>query len=187
MGLRSLHLLWAIWAGIWLIASRWSAANVERQSLRSHLSIHGLMAAAWVLLIAPLGRPPWLVAPIPPLARLGPPLGLGLTVLGLAFSLWARAHLGRLWSGAATFKVDHVLVRTGPYGLVRHPIYTGLLTAVLGTGLVGGTVSAALGFVLFVIACLLKVRREEHLLMRHFAESYDAYRREVRALIPFVI
>jgi protein-S-isoprenylcysteine O-methyltransferase Ste14 len=182
-----LHLLWAIWAGIWLLASRWSAATVEREPLRSRLSVHGLMAAAWILLLAPFGQPPWLVAPIPPLARLGPPLGLGLTVLGLAFAVWARAHLGRLWSGTATFKVDHVLVRTGPYRLVRHPIYTGLLTAVFGTGLAHGTVAAGLGVALFVIACLLKVRHEEHLLMRHFAESYDAYRREVRALIPFVV
>ena len=187
MVLHTLHWLWAIWAGIWLLASRWSAPTLERETLRAHLFVHGLMAVAWVLLLGMLHRPSWLAATLSPLASFGPPLGLGLTVLGLAFSVWARAHLGRLWSVAATFKVDHVLVQTGPYGMVRHPIYTGLLTAVLGTSLAHATASAALGFTLFLVACLLKVRHEEHLLMRHFAERYDVYRREVRALIPFVI
>jgi protein-S-isoprenylcysteine O-methyltransferase Ste14 len=72
----------------------------------------------------------------------------GLTLAGIAFTWWARIHLGRFWSNAITHKEGHRVIDTGPYGLVRHPIYTGLIAGMLATGIAVGTVTAILGAVL---------------------------------------
>ncbi|HEV8454217.1 MAG TPA: isoprenylcysteine carboxylmethyltransferase family protein [Gemmatimonadales bacterium] len=110
--------------------------------------------------------------------------GVVLVALGLGFSAWARAHLGRFWSGTVTLKAEHVLIRTGPYAWTRHPIYTGLLLALIGTALVRGTLAAFAGLVLLVAGVMLKIRQEERLLSEHFGASYRAYQAEVPAVVP---
>lgn len=111
--------------------------------------------------------------------------GVLLTALGIAFAVWARRHLGRNWSGLATIKIDHELVTSGPYRFVRHPIYTGILVALFGSGLVNGpfwmvvVVAAA-----FVFAW--RIRVEEMYMMELFPDQYPAYRARTKALIPAV-
>ena len=105
---------------------------------------------------------------------------------GLAYTVWARIHLGRNWSVDVSLKAGHRIIRSGPYGITRHPIYTGLLTAMLGTTIIRGTVLAAIGFVVLVTAIHLKLSQEEELLSRHFGDEYASYRRETRQLIPFI-
>ena len=95
-------------------------------------------------------------------------IGLALLIAGLAFAVWARVHLGRNWSGSVTVKEGHELIRSGPYALVRHPIYTGLITAVLGTAIVSGTVRASVGLVIITLSLLRKLRTEEALHARNF-------------------
>ena len=107
-----------------------------------------------------------------------------LTVFGLSWSVWARAQLGRLWSGTVTLKANHAIVRSGPYAVTRHPIYTGLLIALIGATIVNGTPLAAIGLGLLVLGLLIKIRQEEHLLIGHFGEAYREYQRDVPALIP---
>ena len=106
--------------------------------------------------------------------------------IGLGLAGWARFHLGRFWSGRVTLKEDHAIIRTGPYRIVRHPIYTGLVMAIAGTGLAQSTVAALAGLVLIVIGLIIKIRQEEQLLTDHFGAAYEAYRTDVRALIPYV-
>jgi protein-S-isoprenylcysteine O-methyltransferase Ste14 len=122
-----------------------------------------------------------------PVTTILPRVGLALTILGLGFAIWARIHLGRFWSGTITLKENHELIRSGPYAFVRHPIYTGLLTAAAGTALARGTFSALLGLALIGVVCWLKIRAEEKLLTNHFGDTYRNYRRQVAALIPFVL
>jgi protein-S-isoprenylcysteine O-methyltransferase Ste14 len=112
--------------------------------------------------------------------------GVALVAIGLGFSVWARVHLGRLWSSRVTLKEGHTIVRTGPYGIVRHPIYTGLVVAITGTLLTGITLAALAGVVLITIGFIIKLRQEEQLLTDHFGAAYDAYRAEVRGLIPYI-
>ena len=127
----------------------------------------------------------------PRLAELGPRAGFGWTLvavaaLGFACTWWARIHLGRLWSGTVTRKAEHHVVDTGPYAIVRHPIYTGILIALLATALVRGTATALVGFVLLTVGFYLKARLEESFLRSELGEdAYGAYARRVPMLIPF--
>jgi protein-S-isoprenylcysteine O-methyltransferase Ste14 len=113
-------------------------------------------------------------------------IGLALTIVGLAIAIWARFYLGRNWSARVTIKKDHELVRTGPYAIVRHPIYSGIILALAGTVLGFGEIRALLGFVLVIVGIVLKSRLEEKFMSERFGEEYARYRREVKSLIPFV-
>jgi protein-S-isoprenylcysteine O-methyltransferase Ste14 len=115
-----------------------------------------------------------------------PVLGVVLVACGFAFAVWARVHLGRNWGMPMTLKEEPELVTSGPYRLVRHPIYTGMLTAVVGTALVVNLLvlvaAAALG-VFFVYSATV----EEKNLAAAFPNAYPAYRARTKMLIPFVL
>jgi protein-S-isoprenylcysteine O-methyltransferase Ste14 len=109
-----------------------------------------------------------------------------LLLAGFAFTWWARIHLGRLWSGAITRKEGHRLIDSGPYGIVRHPIYTGILVAIFGTMLAKGTVQGIAGALLAGLGLWIKARLEERWLASELGEaSYADYRRRVPMLLPF--
>jgi protein-S-isoprenylcysteine O-methyltransferase Ste14 len=110
-----------------------------------------------------------------------------IVLAGTAFTIWARITLGRNWSAEVTFKQDHELIESGPYALVRHPIYTGLLMMALGTAVNYGR---AMGFAVFFALCgaiWWKARQEERIMSSHFPEAYPEYKMRVRAIIPFVV
>ena len=109
-----------------------------------------------------------------------------LVVAGLAFAVWSRIALGANWSATVRIHADQRVVRTGPYALVAHPIYTGISLALLGSALVGGTLGGMLGVVLVVVSFWMKARMEERFLQDEFGAAYAEYRRGVKFLIPFV-
>jgi len=112
--------------------------------------------------------------------------GATLTACGLLFSLWARHHLGQNWSVAVTVKEGHELITSGPYALVRHPLYAGLLLALFGCALAVGEWRGLLAVALVFIALWRKLRLEEKWMREQFGESYEAYSRKVAALVPYV-
>lgn len=111
---------------------------------------------------------------------------IALMVVGFLFAWWARVHLGRLWSGNITAKENHRVVDSGPYGIVRHPIYTGILLAILATMAAKGTIPAVAGALVIILGLWMKARLEEGFLRAQLgADAYDAYRRRVPMLVPF--
>jgi protein-S-isoprenylcysteine O-methyltransferase Ste14 len=176
--------LWTAWVVAWLLAAWWSARTVARESSASRLAYAVLMGAGWFLMFFRPGRFGALGRSLFPPAEWIAWLGVALIAIGLGFTGWARVQIGRFWSGTVTLKEGHELVRSGPYAVTRHPIYTGLLLALIGTWLTRGTLVGILGLTLVILGIVLKVRLEERLLLSHFGDAYQAYRAQVPALIP---
>jgi protein-S-isoprenylcysteine O-methyltransferase Ste14 len=114
-------------------------------------------------------------------------IGTIITLLGLGFAVWARVHLGKNWSSLPAIRMDHTLIRTGPYSRVRHPIYTGLLFGVAGTAFIMGEPLGLIALILILVVSLGKIRLEEKYLEEEFGEDYARYKKEVPALIPFLV
>lgn len=114
-------------------------------------------------------------------------VGTILCGLGVAFSIWARAILGRNWSSNPTIKEGHELVQSGPYRFVRHPIYTGILLAIFGTSIASGKVGDLVLILAITLMLIVKLRLEESLMQQQFAEKYTEYRNRTKALIPFFL
>jgi protein-S-isoprenylcysteine O-methyltransferase Ste14 len=114
-------------------------------------------------------------------------VGAALTLLGMSFMVWARSYLGRNWSGVASVKADHELITGGPYRWVRHPIYSGLALAFIGTAIAVGQWRGVLAVALALIAIVHRIRVEERFMREQFGAAYDAYAQRVRALVPGLI
>ncbi len=112
--------------------------------------------------------------------------GTLFAIIGVAFAIWSRQSLRNNWSGEVAITEGQQLMRSGPYTIVRHPIYAGMLLALFGTTLVSSTVGSLVGFVLAVISLWQKAYMEEQFLIVEFGEQFANYRREVKFLIPFI-
>lgn len=193
----AIYIPWDVWVVSWIVASVWTARTVKRRGLSGESLYRMLTLGGFVLLLAPAmrrvdGRYEFVNWP----GLLGtrywtPPLAIGWTMVGVAaagflFAWWARIHLGRLWSGTITRKEGHSVVDTGPYGIVRHPIYTGIITAAVATAIVLGSLHAVLGAAGLIVGYWIKARLEERFLSQELGkDAYDSYRRRVPMLIPF--
>jgi len=173
--------LWILFIAYWSAAAKTSSPSKSSESHASRQFHQHLMNAALLLLFIPV---PGLRLRFLPLASFILPVGLALHVCSFLLAVWARRYLGRNWSGAITVKVDHELVRTGPYRLLRHPIYSAMLGMFAGTALVSGELHALLGVCVIAFAYWRKIRLEEERLRAAFGADYDAYRRQTWALIP---
>jgi len=179
--------LWLAWLGYWGWASRGNKPAQRTETLASRLQhVLPLVLAVALIWAARIGWAPldaWLW-PWQPAQYWA---GAALTAAGLLFTVWARRHLGRNWSGVVTIKRDHELVCDGPYALVRHPIYTGLLLAFVGSALARGQWRGVLAVALVLLAFWRKLRLEERWMRETFGARYEAYAGRVAALIPFVL
>jgi len=180
----ALNFLWAFWFLSWLAAALWSAPSAKRPVFGSEILYRVVTLLGAVLLFGVTTRRV-------PMRMWSPGEGadwalFGVCVLGFVFCWWARIHLGTLWSGWVTKKEGHHIIDTGPYHIVRHPIYTGLILAAFATAIVKGTGVALLGAAIVALGFWIKARLEERFLCQELgAEAYSAYRRRVPMLIPF--
>jgi len=199
----ALYAVWILWIVSWELAAVWSSRPQATLGLGKHSIFRVLTSGGFILLLVTpvlawrLARSKSRLVALPLLKTWMTPLWstpetlgwvlVGVAAAGFLFAWWARVHLGTLWSSAITRKADHRIVDTGPYGLVRHPIYTGILTAGWALALDTATPAATLGAVSLCVGYWLKGRMEEGFLRSELgAEDYDAYRRRVPMLVPFL-
>jgi protein-S-isoprenylcysteine O-methyltransferase Ste14 len=177
--------LWLSWAAYWWWASRGAKPTERRESMGSRL-LHVVPLLLAVALLWP-DRVPGAVLnePLFPWTPWVFWVAAFVTAAGLLFTVWARVHLGRNWSGTVTIKQGHELVTDGPYALVRHPIYTGLLAAFIGSALARGDWRGVLAVLIAWAALWRKLRLEERWMAERFGDRYLAYRERVPALVPF--
>jgi len=178
---------WALLAIVWLIGIAFTKRTVRAQAPGPRLFHMVLVLFGFSLIGSEWLSQGWLAYRFIPAIEPVQVAGVALTVAGCLFAIWARLTLGANWSGRATVKAGHELVTRGPYALARHPIYTGLAAAGLGTGLAEGEWRCLVGFLLILLAFLVKMSQEERLMMETFPQAYPAYRQRVKALIPGVL
>jgi protein-S-isoprenylcysteine O-methyltransferase Ste14 len=176
--------VWLLWWASWLLAALWRDRAAKQPARGSQIWYRVLAIAGALLLFQPIV--PLIDVPLWHSAALIQWTLVAVTVAGFAFTWWARIHLGRLWSSNVGRKADHHIVDTGPYGLVRHPIYTGITLASISTAALRATVGGWIGVALMTLGWYVKARLEERFLRAELgADNYDAYVRRVPMLVPF--
>jgi protein-S-isoprenylcysteine O-methyltransferase Ste14 len=179
--------LWAAWVVSWGVAAFWSNRTEKRGGTVGELGFRIPFYAGAILLFAPFSNRPYYEHM--QFLHLNDPLkwiAVALTAIGFLFTWWARIHLGRLWSPWLTKKAGHHVVDTGPYRLVRHPIYSGLIFAAFATAIENGVWFSLLGAAILAFAFYTKARREERFLRVELGEdAYAAYARKTAMLAPF--
>jgi protein-S-isoprenylcysteine O-methyltransferase Ste14 len=177
--------LWAAFALSWLLAAVWAGRTEKNAGFGEEWPYRSILAVGAILFFIPAhGYVGWMRLWWPPLTLVW--ICVALIAVGFAFCWWARIHLGRLWSGVITRKEGHHIVDTGPYALVRHPIYSGLLLAVIATTIAKGTLIGIAGAILMGVSFYMKARLEERFLREELgAAAYDRYSSRVPMLVPF--
>jgi len=179
--------IWIVFGSFWVLAAFAQKRNARRQSVSSRLIQVSIIFLVLVPFFVEGRRMGLLYRHLYPNLLFVQYFGVLLLLLGCGFAVWARFVLGRNWSGIVTVKEDHTLITRGPYAWVRHPIYTGILLALLGTAVTLGTTMNLVEVPVIAFALWLKLRTEEKFMFETFGEQYTAYRQQVKALIPHVI
>jgi protein-S-isoprenylcysteine O-methyltransferase Ste14 len=173
---------WLIFLIVWLVSGVGTYKNISNYGRSSWLRL-----GAAVILVAVLSLPG--LNPFSEIRLSGAVvqlLGVVFTALGIAFATWARMSLGKNWGMPMTIKENPELVSSGPYAYVRHPIYTGIIFALIGTALVTG-LAAAVALVFFTAYFLYSAKQEEAQMLKEFPDTYPGYMRQTKMLIPFVV
>ena len=179
--------VWIVFVLYWQIKAADTKATQRLESRASRILRVLIFLIAIALLSIPRIPLPWLYVQLWPAGYWPFWLGAALTVVGLLFAVWAREHLGRNWSHSVTIKQGHELITSGPYALVRPPIYTGILIGFFGMAIAISEVRGFIAFVLVFLGFWLKLRMEEKWMRSQFGETYATYARRTAALVPYVL
>ena len=177
-------LLWSFLGLVWLAAWVFTKRAQQRAPMASRLLYGVPVVAACYLSFASKRSLGWLDTQVIPHTRASEVLAVALTAIGIALAIWARFYLGKNWSSAPTVKVGHELIRSGPYAWVRHPIYSGLLLAMVGTAFARPQPRSVLAVFFMWLGFAIKIRLEEQFMRKTFGPEYEDYSRSTGALIP---
>ena len=183
--------LWVAFVLCWLILAQFNKKASRGASSRIAWGLRlAVLAVALVIILLRRHGVPGPFTPVRHILALhlgiaGQWLGVGLCLAGFGFAFWARLHIGRNWGMPMSLRQGHELVTSGPYAYVRHPIYTGIMLAMIGSALTVRMLWLFL-FPLYFIYFLFSARAEEKMMLAQFPDAYPAYRRRTKMLIPFV-
>jgi protein-S-isoprenylcysteine O-methyltransferase Ste14 len=179
-----LKVIWAIFALYW-IAFAWGNKRAVQKSSPGFRLIPIL--GAFGLFLLAKAHPDFFLRQLYVRDASVEMTGIVLCVVGVALAIWARTLLGRNWSGNPQIKEDHELIQAGPYRLVRHPIYTGILLAVFGTAFCRGRMLDLVLFLFLFVVFWIKLKVEESFMAKQFPEAYPPYRKSTKALVPYIL
>ncbi len=183
--------LWACFWAYWFISAAYEGMkgrgrkSVKKQSFMESRMQTLLLLVALALVVENFQAYPLGLRFLPGLQMVWY-AGIALTVIGLGFAVWARIHLGSNWSGRIQIKEGHQLIKTGPYALVRHPIYSGITLGIIGSAVATGTVGGLIAIPFAVAFSLIRIRQENGFMREAFGAEYDKYSGEVKAYVPGV-
>lgn len=175
---------WVIFGLYWFISAMRQKAEKRREPWVERMEHILPLVAVALLFNWQTARYGWLGMRFVPFSTAVGSIGLGMTAAGVALAIWARTHIGQNWSAVVSIRADHELIGTGPYRMMRHPIYTGGLLALAGTGLLIGEVRALAGFAIACAAFYLKARKEEKWLAGEFGERFTVHQKKTGMFLP---
>jgi protein-S-isoprenylcysteine O-methyltransferase Ste14 len=175
---------WVVFLIYWFMGAIKTRPTRLRESFAYRCSILLIEVAGFVLLFADSAGIGWLGNKFLPRTLASALLGVALTWLGVGLAIWARYHLAEYWSARITLKEDHQLIRTGPYSRLRHPIYSGVILAAIGSALLIDKWRGVVGVCLVVIGYCLKAGKEEKMLSQQFGNAFQEHREHTGFLIP---
>jgi protein-S-isoprenylcysteine O-methyltransferase Ste14 len=175
--------LWILFAVYWLVSALKRKKTKRRETWSERFRYTLPLLLAWYLLYSP-GASDWFHVRFVPATPSVQWLGVALTAAGVGIAFWARWHLGANWSGVVTLKEGHELIRTGPYHRIRHPIYTGILLALLGTVVTFGQVVGLIAVAIVWLSFYVKARREELFLTQEFGPGFTEHQRQTGMFLP---
>ncbi|HEX3106310.1 MAG TPA: isoprenylcysteine carboxylmethyltransferase family protein [Terriglobales bacterium] len=181
--MRICSYLWTVFIVVWLVAALRTKRARERMDFGSRL-VYSIPVFAGCYLLFSDSFSGWLQEHVIPKNVWLESLAILLTTAGIGFAIWARFYLGQNWSSAVSIKVDHQLIRTGPYAWVRHPIYSGILLGMIGTALARREPRGVFAIALMCVGFWIKSRMEEGFMRKTFGQQYEEYSRSTGALIP---
>jgi protein-S-isoprenylcysteine O-methyltransferase Ste14 len=182
------HLLlgipWIVFIVYWIAGALKTRATREKESFTSRFVVLAIEVIGYLLIFSASTGIGVLGTRVLPRSLLGPVVGVVLTWLGIALAIWARYHLAEYWSARVTIKEGHQLIRTGPYTHLRHPIYSGLVLATLGSALVIDRWRCVLGLCLVLAGYCFKAKKEETMLTQQFGDAFREHQKHTGFLIP---
>ena len=177
-------LCWVVFFIAWLIFALKQKKLKSKEAQAERFKYMLPTVVGYFLLFSPNAEYGWLGTRFVPRSAAVSAAGLALTVAGIAFAIWARWHLGTNWSAAVTIRENHELIGTGPYRSIRHPIYTGMFLATIGTALALGQVRGLISLLIIVAAFYTKARKEETWLAREFGPAFEEHARHRGMFLP---
>ena len=180
---------WLVFIAYWIISAKGVKRSIGRRPWGKEIGLRVaiILIALLIIRVPALRHELWLAQQY--VAGGGLVLGFvgaALCALGIGFAIWARVYLGRNWGMPMSRKEDPELVTGGPYAYVRHPIYGGLLIAMLGSA-IGGMIVWLVVVVLGAVFFVYSARTEEKLMLEQFPEQYSAYMKRTKMFVPFIV
>ena len=183
---QSASLLWLVLALVWIVNALRTKRTVRSQSSGAQMLYTAILVLGVLMIFAKQSGFPWLDRQLFPVSVPVVLAGFLVVLMGVAFSIWARLILGSNWSNRVAVKENHTLVRTGPYRIVRHPIYSGILVGMLGSAVQRGGIRCFAGVLICGLSFWLKTRAEERFMVQTFGKEYLQYCHTVKTLVPFI-
>ena len=182
------HLLvevpWVVFVLYWIVSAIRTRDTVQTESFASRYAILLIEVAGFVLLFRHSAGIGFLGNRFMHRTLASAIVGSILTWMGIGLAIWARYHLAEYWSARIAIKEDHQLIRTGPYARLRHPIYSGIVLAAIGSAVVIDQWRCVLGVCLVLIGYCIKARKEETMLTQQFGDAFREHQKHAGFLIP---
>jgi len=178
------YLIYGLWGAFWLgwLVAALGAKPAARSRMGPFLGFRvAIFLVAYLVIRAGIIKGPQSITSDPVLQG----IGTALFLIGLGLAVWARVYLGRNWGTPMSEKVDAELVTTGPYQYIRNPIYSGIILAGIGTA-VAVSWYWIVGVVLAGAYFIYSATAETRIMERRFPETYPAYKRSTKMLIPWI-
>jgi protein-S-isoprenylcysteine O-methyltransferase Ste14 len=181
---------WLLLALVWFVSALFAKRSTRAPSWRKQIAVRLIAALAIITIVRGMGGRRALARAVIHAATAANPAlhitGVVVFAIGILFAIWARVYLGRNWGVPMSLRQGHELVTSGPYRFVRHPIYTGILLAAIGSALAGELWWLVL-LPIFLAYFLYSAFTEEKMMAEQFPSEYPEYKKRTKMLIPFVL